>query len=48
MKQAAPIEALGRGEHGAVIPMGFLAAYALFLLFITMASGRHKVYHGPR
>lgn len=32
VKQAAPIEALGRGEHGAVIPMGFLAAYALFLL----------------
>jgi len=25
-----------------------VAAYALFLLFITMASGRHKVYHGPR
>ena len=48
VKQAAPIEALGRGEHGAVIPMGFLAAYTLFLLFITMASGRHKVYHGPR
>lgn len=48
VKQAAPIEALGRGEHGAVIPMGFLAAYALFLIFITMASGRHKVYHGPR
>lgn len=48
VKQAAPIEALGRGEHGAVIPMGFLAAYALFLIFITMASGRHKVYHGSR
>ena len=48
VKQAAPIEALGRGEHGAVIPMGFLAAYVLFLVFITMASGRHKVYHGPR
>ena len=48
VKQAAPVAALGRGEHGAVIPMGFLAAYVLFLVFITMASGRHKIYHGPR
>lgn len=45
VKQAAPIEALGRGEHGAVIPMGFLVSYTLFLIFVTMASGRHKVYH---
>lgn len=42
------VAALGRGEHGAVIPMGFLAAYVLFLVFITMASGRHKIYHGPQ
>jgi neurotransmitter:Na+ symporter, NSS family len=48
VKQAAPVAALGRGEHGAVIPMGFLAAYVLFLVFITMASGRHKIYHGLR
>ena len=48
VKQAAPVAALGRGEHGAVIPMGFLAAYVLFLVFITMASSRHKIYHGPR
>ena len=48
VKQAAPVAALGRGEHGAVIPMGFLAAYVLFLVFITMASGRHKIYHGPQ
>lgn len=48
VKQAAPVAALLRGEHGAVIPMGFLVAYILFLLFVTMASSRHKVYHGPR
>jgi neurotransmitter:Na+ symporter, NSS family len=36
VKQAAPVAALGRGEHGAVIPMGFLAAYVLFLVFITI------------
>lgn len=47
-KQAAPVAALGRGEHGAVIPMAFFAAYALFLIFITTASVRHKIYHGPK
>lgn len=48
VKQASPIAALGRGEHGAVIPMGFLAAYVLFLVFVTMASGRHKAYRSSR
>ncbi len=45
VKQAAPIAALIRGEAGAVIPMAFVGCYAAFLLFIAMASGRHKLYH---
>lgn len=44
VKQAAPLAALARGEHGAVISMGFLGLYVIFLVFVTMASARHKTW----
>ncbi|MDO4409926.1 MAG: hypothetical protein Q4C05_01435 [Akkermansia sp.] len=44
VKQASAVTALLNGEHGAVIPIAFLVAYTLFLICITMASSRHKVF----
>lgn len=42
-----PVAALGRGEHGAVIPMGFLAAYVLFLVFTPWLPAGTNISRSP-
>lgn len=44
VKRSSAIQAVLNGERGAVVPVIALAAYFLFLVFVTMASPRHHVW----